>query len=87
MFKGVFHRVRGHCGGYETNTETRNNSELRVIRALPPTTPLSLFTGKTRHIDNSDNKTLRPVVLLEREVQDRRGPPAVVLGERAPLFD
>ena len=34
-----------------------------------------------------NNKTLRPIILLERKVQDGRRPPAVVLGERAPLPD
>ena len=37
------------------------------------------------HIEN--NKTLRPVILLKRKIQHGRGPPAVVLGERAPLPD
>ena len=45
--------------------------------------------GKTRHLGKrwTQQQTLRAVVLLERKIQDRRRPPAVVLREGAPLFD
>ena len=43
------------------------------------------LAAKTRYIKTTI--ILPIIILLKRKVQDRRGPPAVMLGKRAPLPD
>ena len=82
MFYEMFHRYERLQRLWDGNED----QEYVQNFVKPRGSALAKFSGENPSGKKKTNITLL-IVLLEGEVQHRRRPPAVVLGERAPLFD